>query len=100
MVAGTVNAAKAYASNIQVYAHLWSEKYSQVLNRQLCETVPVARAVKPDERGHHNAGSVASDKKSPEEFTLNRGYYVMETFKREVSGKIVVNRWINRGMGG
>uniref|UniRef100_A0A1I8M433 Uncharacterized protein n=1 Tax=Musca domestica TaxID=7370 RepID=A0A1I8M433_MUSDO len=84
MVAGTVNAAKAYASNFQVYAHLWSEKYSQVLNRQLCETVPVARAVKPDERGHHNAGSVASDKKAPEEFTLNRGYYVMETFKREI----------------
>ncbi|XP_073817377.1 dynein beta chain, ciliary-like [Musca autumnalis] len=84
MVTATVNAAKAYASNFQVYAHLWSEKYSQVLNRQLCETVPkaVVAAATTEDRGYQDAGSVASDKK--EEYTMNRGYYVMETFKREI----------------
>ncbi|XP_061387676.1 dynein beta chain, ciliary, partial [Musca vetustissima] len=83
MVAATVNAAKAYASNFQHYAHLWSEKYSQVLNRQLCEIA--AGGERARQKRDAADSQVAGGKRATgEEYGMNRGYYVMETFKREI----------------
>lgn len=66
-MADTIKAAVAFALQFEVYAPLWTEKYSRVLNRQLRDS---------EQRTLHD---------SEKEFQANKGFHVMETFKREVN---------------
>ena len=77
IVNDTLNAAELYAQQFEAYKHLWCEKYSNVLNQLLKQALQKAK---------QQQQQMANGRKSENEhFIINKEYFVMEIFKREVS---------------
>ncbi|XP_037811861.1 dynein beta chain, ciliary, partial [Lucilia sericata] len=74
IVSETLNAAKLYALQFEAYKHLWCEKYSNVLNQHLKDIKVATTTTKQQSKGNEQK----------QDFTINKEYYVMETFKREI----------------